>query len=180
MDPNKVDKIKKWKVPTNKDLLLSFLGVVGYLAVNCKGICIPMAVLTARMGSTKPWKWGPTEQRAFDNVKRLVQEHQDNHRVAINYAPGAECINLITDVCLMGASGILTHGNNVSEATVIEFWSGKFNVAQQNYPVHEQELLAIVESLKCFHSQLLGVRFRICTDHKGLEYIMMQKHLSPR
>lgn len=112
MDPNKVDKIEKWKVPTNKDLLLSFLGAVGYLAANCEAIRIPMAVLTARTGSTKPWKWGPTEQRAFDNVKQLVKEHRDNHRVAIDYSPNAERINLVTDACLTGASGVLSQGNS--------------------------------------------------------------------
>lgn len=67
----------------------------------------------------------------------------------------------MTDACLTGASGVLSQGNDVSTASVVEFWSGKFNVAQQNYPVHEQELLAIVESLKRFRSQLLGVKFRI-------------------
>lgn len=46
MDPNKVDKISNWKVPTNKDLLLSFLGAVEYLSGNCEGIRIPMAVFT--------------------------------------------------------------------------------------------------------------------------------------
>lgn len=46
--------------------------------------------------------------------------------------------------------------------------------------MHEQELLAIIESLKRFRLLLHSARFRICTDHKGLEFIKIQKHLSPR
>lgn len=180
MDPHKVNKVANWKVPTNKSLLSSFLGAVGYLAADCKDIRIPMAVLNTRAGSTRLWQWGATEQRAFDEVKRIVEEFRDSHRVALDYAPTAEQINVVTDACLTGGSGILSQGEDLQTAKIISFWSGKFSSAQQNYPVHEQELLAIVESLKRFRPQLLGVKFRICTDHKALEHIMTQRHLSPR
>ena len=68
----------------------------------------------------------------------------------------------------------------MANGNIIAFWSGKFNPAQQNYPVHEQELLAIVESLKRFQHLLQGTKFRIFTDHKGLEWIRTQRKLSPR
>ena len=180
MDPNKVNTVVNWKVPTNKGLLSSFLGGVSYLAGNCRNIRIPMGVLHARTGATKLWKWGATEQRAFEQIKRDVDEHRHIHRGAIDYSNNAKPVNLVTDACLTGASGVISQGDNLETAQIISFWSGKFNSAQQNYPVHEQELLAIVESLKRFRPQLLGIKFRICTDHKSLEYIMQQKHLSPR
>ncbi|KAJ3897235.1 hypothetical protein F5879DRAFT_770108, partial [Lentinula edodes] len=34
MDPDKVDSILKWKVPTSKEMLSGFLGAVGYLTDN--------------------------------------------------------------------------------------------------------------------------------------------------
>jgi hypothetical protein len=37
MDPEKVNNILKWKTPTNRDLLHTFLGAAGYLANN---VCI--------------------------------------------------------------------------------------------------------------------------------------------
>lgn len=45
--------------------------------------------------------------------------------------------------------------------------------------MHELELLAIVESLKRFRNLLHGIKFRVFTDHKGLEWIQTQKKLSP-
>jgi len=180
MDPHKVTTVLNWKTPTNKGLLASFIGAVGYLAGDSKGIRIPMGVLSPLTGSTKLWKWGPTQQRAFDEVKRLIHEYRSNHRVALDYSPSAEKVNLVTDACFTGASGTLTQGNDIKTAKIISFWSGKFTSAQQNYPVHEQELLVIIESLKRFRTQLLGLEFRICTDHKALEFIMTQKALSPR
>lgn len=38
MDPHRVDAVEKWKVPTLKEHLASFLGAVGYLAPNCEDI----------------------------------------------------------------------------------------------------------------------------------------------
>ncbi|KAJ3474431.1 hypothetical protein NLI96_g12462 [Meripilus lineatus] len=180
MDPHKVDKIANWKVPTNKSLLSSFLGAVGFLAPDCKGIRIPMAVLTPLTGSTSLWRWTETHQRAFEEVQTIVQQHADHRRKPLDYSKEAPKINLVTDASMTGASGYISQGNDLKTAKVVTFWSGKFNSAQQNYPVHEQELLAIVESLKRFRPLLHGARFRICTDHKGLEFIKTQKHLSPR
>lgn len=52
MDPHKIDSVVNWKVPTNKGLLSSFLGAVGYLAPDCADIRIPMGVLAPLTGST--------------------------------------------------------------------------------------------------------------------------------
>ena len=180
MDPHKVDSVQNWKVPTNKSLLSSFLGAVGYLAPDCAGIRIPMGVLAPLTSASKPWNWMETHQRAFEQVKEIVHAHRDNRRVALDYSEGAPVINLVTDASLTGASGYISQGNDIATAKVVTFWSGKFNSAQQNYPVHEQELLAIVESLKRFRPVLYGATFRICTDHKALEFLMGQKNLSPR
>ena len=57
LDPHKVDCIENWKTPTNKDLVASFLGAVGYLAPDCAGIRIPMGILAPLTGSKKPWTW---------------------------------------------------------------------------------------------------------------------------
>jgi hypothetical protein len=66
MNPHKVDTVVNWKTPTNKDLLSSFIGAVGYLADDCHAIRIPMGVLMPITGSKAVWKWGPMQQRAFE------------------------------------------------------------------------------------------------------------------
>lgn len=44
MDPDKVDSVLKWKVPTSKELLRGFLGSVGYLADDIAFVRIPTRV----------------------------------------------------------------------------------------------------------------------------------------
>ena len=180
MDLHKVDSVVNWKIPTNKGLLSSFLGMVGFLALDCKGIRIPIGILAPMMSGSKPWKWTETHQCAFEQVKEIVHKFRDNWRVALDYLEGAPVINLVMDASLTGTSGYISQGDELVTAKVITFWSGNFNSAVQNYPVHEQELLAIVELLKCFCPLLYGVAFQICTDHKALEFSMGQRNLSLR
>jgi hypothetical protein len=180
MDPHKVDAIEKWKAPTNKELLSGFLGSVGYLANGIRNIRIPMAALTPLTGSKKQFRWGPIEQRAFEEIKKTVSEHRNECRTSIDESEGAPPINVTCDASLTGAGGHLSQGETLDTAKNIAFWSGKFNSAQQNYPTHERELLAIVESLKRFKPLVYGRRFRIFTDHEALGYIMKQKNLSHR
>jgi hypothetical protein len=180
MDPAKVDTILNWKTPTNKALALSFIGSVGYLASGCMDVRIPMQPIQRVAAPTTIWRWTSTEARAFAAVKEIVHKWRNTRRRSIDYSPNAPPCNLCCDASLTGGSGVLSQGNDYLSADVIAFWSGKFNSAQQNYPVHELELLAIVESLKRFAHLLQGLKFRVYTDHKGLEWITTQKKLSPR
>ena len=45
--------------------------------------------------------------------------------------------------------------------------------------MHEQELLALIETLKRFRGMLHGMKFTVRTDHKALMHLMKQKDLSP-
>jgi len=180
MDPHKVDKVVNWKTPTNKDLLRSFIGAVGFLAPDCRGIRIPMGHLSSLTAESRPWRWDATAQRSFDEVKRIVEEHRHDHRKALDYSEGADPIYVTTDGCLTGGGGYVSQGKDPKTANVVAFWSGKWNSAQQNYPVHELELLALVETLKRFRGVLHGTKFTVQTDHRALVHFLNQKNLSAR
>jgi hypothetical protein len=180
MDPHKVDKVLNWKAPTNKDLLRSFIGAVGFLAPDCKGIRIPMGNFSGLTADSRPWRWDDTAQRSFDKVKEIVNDHRNQRRKALNYSEGAPPIWVTTDGCLTGGGGFVSQGENPDKADVVGFWSGKWNAAQQNYPVHEQELLALIETLKRFRGMLHGTYFKVQMDHKGLVHLKTQRDLSAR
>lgn len=60
MDPDKVDSVINWIVPTSKELLRGFLESVGYLADNVHDVRIPMGVLTELTSSDHCFKWEVT------------------------------------------------------------------------------------------------------------------------
>ena len=180
MDMDKVDTVLNWKVPTNRDLLRGFIGSVGYLADDIPNVRIPMGVLSAITGDTVPFRWGYTEQRAFDDVKRLVHNAREHHRIPLVYSPDAQPIWMITDGCSTGISGLVSQGEDWKTAKIAAFYSAKLNPAQQNYPVHEIEMLAGIETMLRHADILQGVKFKWLTDHKGLIHLLNQKNLSGR
>lgn len=182
MDPDKVDSesVIAWKVPTNRDLLRGFLGSVGYLADDVPGVRVPMGVLSALTGDTVPFRWMYMEQRAFEDVKRLVQGARDHRRVPLDYWEGAPTIWMVTDGCATGVSGVVSQGPEWQTARIATFYLAKLNSAQQNYPVHEIEMLAGIETMLHHKDLLQGVKFKWITDHKGLTHLLNQKNLSGR
>ena len=48
-----------------------------------------------------------------------------------------------------------------------------------NYHTHKHETLAVLEALMKWEDKLLGRKFIVVTDHKGLEYFKTQPNLLP-
>src|SRR6185437_14648171 len=62
----------------------------------------------------------------------------------------------------------------------IAFLSKKMADAETRYPVHEQELLAIIQALTAWRHYLHGSKFVVRTDHKSLQFFQTQPMLSGR
>jgi hypothetical protein len=89
MDPHKVDSIKKWKLPATKEQVASYIGALGYLAPNCKGIRRPMAILSKCTSGTGWFCWEGTQEQVFNETKQIVVRHRDTHQVALGYTTNA-------------------------------------------------------------------------------------------
>ena len=85
---------------------------------------------------------------------------------------------MVTDGCATGISGLVSQGDNWRTARIAAFYSAKLNPAQQNYPVHEIEMLAGIETMLRHLDILQGAHFKWVTDHKGLTHLLNQKNLS--
>jgi hypothetical protein len=167
MDSHKVDAILNWKTPMNRDLLRRFLGSVGYLADDLPDARIPMGLLHSLTSDSVPYRCGFTHQRAFEDIKLSVDETKNHHRKALDYRKDAPTIWLVTDGCSSGIAGIVFQGEDWKNANVAAFFSAKLNAAQQNYPVHEIEMLAGVEAMLGHQDILQGCKCVWITDHKG-------------
>ena len=86
----------------------------------------------------------------------------------------------MTDACRNGIGGVVAQGPSWKKAKVAAFYSAKMSSAQKNYPVHEQEMLASVETMLRHRDILQGAHFVWVTDHKSLIHLLDQKGLSGR
>ena len=84
----------------------------------------------------------------------------------INYEKDAPPIWMVTDGCSTGIAGVVSQGNDWKNAYIAAFYSAKLNNAQRNYPTHEIEMLASVETMLRHKDILQGVHFNWVTDHK--------------
>jgi hypothetical protein len=63
---------------------------------------------------------------------------------------------------------------------VIAYASHQLKDYEQNYPMHDLELAAVVFALKIWRHYLYGEKYKIYTDHKSQKYIFTQKELNMR
>ncbi|SJL11791.1 uncharacterized protein ARMOST_15200 [Armillaria ostoyae] len=180
MDPDKMDSVINWKTPTSKGLLSGFLRSVGYLADDLPRIRSPMGILHGLTGSMVPFHWSYTEQRAFDEIKEIIEHHRNHSRVPLDYSPDHKPVWMVTDASSASIAGYVAQGDEWQKAKVAAFYSVKLSLAQQNYAVHELEMLAGLETMLRHRDILQGVHFTWITDHKGLIHLMKQKDLTGR
>lgn len=76
------------------------------------------------------------------------------------------------------SGSLLSFRKSWVSAWPVTFDAMTFKGAELNYPVHEKELLAIIQALKKWHVDLLGSEFFVYIDHKMLKNFNMQKDLS--
>jgi RNase H-like domain found in reverse transcriptase len=62
----------------------------------------------------------------------------------------------------------------------VAYMSRKLNAAEQIYPPHERELLAVVDALREWRCYFMGRKFLVKTDHRPLQYLQTQQTLSRR
>jgi hypothetical protein len=177
MDPDKVDSVLNWKVPTSWDLLCGFLGSVGYLADDLASVCIPMAVLHGLMGDMVPLWWEYLHQHTFEDVKELISRGCGHCCVPLKYGLDEQPVFFVTDDSATGIAGAVLQGPDWKTGKVAAFFSAKLNSAEKDYPVHEIEMLAGVEAMIHHWDILQGVHFIWITDHKGLIHLVNQKNL---
>ena len=60
---------------------------------------------------------------------------------------------------------------------VVAYASLQLKKHEQNYPIHDLEMAAVVFILKIWRHYLYGVTYEICTNHKSLKYIFSIKTL---
>ena len=175
MDPKKVEAILNWPLPTSITEVRAFLGFVGFYRRFIRNFATIPTPLTNLTSALKPFP-SPLPPAAVDAFHTL--------QIAITTAPvlispttGTDAtFELYTDASQTGIGAVL-----LQDGHPICFESRKLTPAERNYPIHELELLAVINALRAFRHYLEGCKsFTLFTDHHSLQYLFTQKDLSRR
>lgn len=177
------NKIITWPTSKSTNDVRSFLGLVQYIAVFLPKLADHTVVLTP-LTTKKAHKdfpaWTNTHDLAFKSIKKLVCSAEC--LMVVNHInPGDNKLFLTCDASDWRTGAALSFGPTWEMAHPVAFDSAQFSAtAEQNYPIHEKELLAIGCALKKWQSDLMGSPIYVYTNHKTLINFDAQNDLSCR
>jgi hypothetical protein len=175
---DKIEAVHDWPVPTTMRELRAFLGLAGYYRRFVKGfsdIALPLTEMT-RNATRQRLQWGARQQVAFTELKRALQS------TPVLALPDPALPFVVNCDASGYAVGAVLQQDRGSGLQPVAFLSKKLSGAESRYPVHEQELLAIITALTTWRHYLSGtaVPVRVRTDHKSLIHFQTQPMLSGR
>jgi hypothetical protein len=177
-DPDKVEKVVKWPIPTNPEEVRQFVGFVGFYRKYIKDftkIVRPlyevMPVQNQKSGkktkSDENFVWGESQQKAFTQLKELLTSAP-----ILGYADHNLPFELHTDASGDGLGAVLYQKQD-DQLRVIAFASRALTKSEKNYATHKLEFLALKWAIsEKFADYLYGCQFTVMTDNNPLTYVL--------
>ena len=176
-DPAKIKSVVEWPEPKNLKELQSFLGLANYYRRFIEGysrITIPLTALTKKDTN---FYLDETAKAAIKRLKELFTE-----------APILVCFDLEkkivveTDASGFAIAAVISQPDGKNRLRPVAYYSRKMTPVETNYPIHDMELLAIVDAIKQWKVYLEGSKYPvdIFTDHLNLTHWSTSKELSKR
>ena len=157
MDPKKVATIENWPLPKNVHDVQSFLGLGNYFKHYIQGytkLVLPLRELTRKR---VPFKFGESAVQAFNGLKYCL-----SHAPVLVLPDPDLPFEVVVDACDYGCGAVL-----LQDQRPVAFHSYKLSSAERNYPIGEQELLAVITALRQWRCHLEGAKeVVVVTDHK--------------
>jgi hypothetical protein len=179
-DDEKIAQVLDWPSPTSPKGVKKFLGTVQWMKKFIWGLQKYVGTLTPLTSSKlnkKDFRWGQAEEDAFNNIKRIMMSLPCLKN--IDYKSD-DPLWLFTDASGLGLGAALFQGKDWKQALPIAYESHLMTSAKRNYPVHEQELLAVFHALQKWKMLLLGMKIHVMTNHHLLTHLLKQRNLSRR
>ena len=170
-DPKKVETVKEWPKPSTVKQVRSFLGLCSYyrrFILNFSSVAKPLTRLTEK---DVKFAWSSECEEAFQKLKNCLV----NTPILV-YPDLTKPFILDTDASGVGIGAVLSQLQGGKER-VVAYYSRVLTKSERNYCVTRRELLAVIDSIKHFHTCLYGTKFVIRTDHGSLRWLVNFKNL---
>lgn len=168
-NPDKIEVIKKWPLPSNEKELRGFLGTIGYYRRFIRDFAKIVKPLTVQLKKENNIEHTKDFVEAFQTCKEILTSSH-----VLQYPDFEKTFNLTTDASDYALGAVLSQGP-IGKDRPIAFASRTLSRSEENYSTIEKELLAIVWACKYFRPYLFGRKFVLYTDHKPLTYIFSLK-----
>ena len=169
-DEDKIEAVKNWKSPTNKEEVRSFIGLASYYKKFVKDfgeIAKPLYQLTQK---AQRFKWSAETENAFQKLKEALTSAP-----ILAYPRLGEVMILDTDSSQHTSGAVLSQLHDGKER-VVAYLTKTMNVHELKYCTMRKELLAVVVALKHFHHYLYGQEITLRTDNSAVSWLKKLKN----
>ena len=176
MDPVKVDAIKQWDSPTCVREVRLFIGFCNFYCQFIRDFSKIAGLLNSLTKKDVKFTWTNECKLAFEGLKQRVCEAP----ILKHFDPSKQ-YHVETNSSDYVSAGVLSQEDN-GILYPVAYFSRRMVPAECNYEIYDKELLAIIWYFKEWRPELEGTAMpvKVLTDHKGLEYFMTTKKLTPR
>jgi len=175
MEEDKVAGVLNWPIPRMVRDIRKFLGLTNYyrqFIKNFAALAKPLNMLTRK---DEKWKWEEAQQKAFEQLKGIFTTRP------LLVAPDLDKeFRVKADASNFAAGGVLSIKCKDNKWRLVAYISKLLNETEQNYEIHDKEMLAVIQCLEAWRHFLEGAKgkFEIWLDHKNLEYFMSNQKLN--
>ena len=180
MDPAKVAAICNWDRPTCMKKIRSFIGFCNFYRRFIHGfsnVASPLNAMIKKEAMKKQFAWTDECKKAFRELKNCVYKapilcHFDSSKQCFVETNSSNYVN----------TSVLSQLDDEGVLHPVAYFSRKMAPAECNYKIYDKELLAIIRCFEEWWPELEGTSLpvKVLTNHKGLEYFMSTKKLTPR
>ena len=161
-DPHNLDKIRKWKPPTNVTEIRSFLGLTGYYRQMIKNYARVAAPLSDLTKDGVEWNWTDKAQAAFIHLRDYLTSNS-----IMSYPDFSKPFWVKSDASGCSVGFVLTQFFDGKER-VIAYGSKKLTDTQKNYSTYDREFFGILTAIRAYSHYLRHSHFKVVTDHRPL------------
>jgi hypothetical protein len=146
VDPEKVQEVMNWKLPTTVRQIWSFLGLAWYYQRFIPDFSRIAKLMTELLKKGVKYEWSQKCEEAFHTLR----QHLTTAPV-LAQPDNTKSFEVYCDASGTGLGCVLMQDNRV-----IAYASRALMPHEQNYPTHDLELAAVVHALKIWRHYLMG------------------------
>lgn len=174
----KVEAVKDFPEPKDKNQLRSYLGLINYYGKFVKNMSGTLKPLYNLLKKDQPFVWGKSEKESFASSKAALL----SDKILAHFNPNLETI-ITCDGSPYGVGAVLSQVDKHGVEKPVCYASKTLAKAEQNYSQTDREGLSVIFAVKKWHKYIWGRHVLIKTDHKPLLGILgkgIPEHASAR
>ena len=167
---DKVKAAQDYETPKDITGIQRFLGFIQYLSRFIPNFAEKTAILSDKTRKGVPFKWGEEEDKAFNEIKRIIAEE-----VTLSFCDFSKQLHIYADASRIGGGAILFQEDDDGQEIPVLYHARKWNKLQSTlYSSLELELLILLDILTklTFFTRHTSHPIVVHSDAKSIVYLM--------